>query len=336
MCMEHAWKGLETVLPGICFTVVFSSNNILKELPTSNPGVQKNKAYYRAQACAVKGCTGCIWPPTRALCHSLCGKLHHRGARAQLQHHGTSTGTSTWLSLWTAFSPAVHRTLLTHCRNCPHISAELMLSLGRTALLWPVLGCLRDKNQTVSIHRIDILCHPTLKPGTRSLPGLSPPHSQGILLNRPEVFTGLKRERENYTNAGAFYSTLSQPPTCLHHWWSIRHTLTDQRRGNGNLLLKYCHGVALQKHNQELEIYRACSKYDTSQIKLMHTTKFFLNPLSLLIPHALYSVWSLIDLFPSVISKEQMGVLHIHSPLSSVKTSPEYLWPPVHSSSLMF
>lgn len=115
-----------------------------------------------------------------------------------------------------------------------------------------------------------------------------------------------------------------------------RQTLTDQRRGNGNLLLKYCHGVALQKHNQEIEIYRACSKYDTSQIKLMHTTKFSLNPLSLLIPHALHSVCSLSDLFPSIISKEQMGVLHIHSPLSSVKISSEYLWPPVHSSSLMF
>lgn len=110
-----------------------------------------------------------------------------------------------------------------------------------------------------------------------------------------------------------------------------RQTLTDQRRGNGNLLLKYCHGVALQKHNQELEIYKACNKYDTSQVKLTHTTKFSLNPLSLLIPLALYSVCSLSDPFPSVISKEQMGVLHTHSPRTSVKTSSEYLWPPVRS-----
>lgn len=56
----------------------------------------------------------------------------------------------------------------------------------------------------------------------------------------------------------------------------------------------------------------------------MHITEFSLNLLSLLIPHALYSVCSLSDLFCTVISKEQMGVLHIHSPLSSVKTSSEY------------
>lgn len=37
--MAHAQKGLETVLPGICFTVVFSGNDIFKELPTSNPAV---------------------------------------------------------------------------------------------------------------------------------------------------------------------------------------------------------------------------------------------------------------------------------------------------------
>lgn len=34
------------------------------------------------------------------------------------------------------------------------------------------------------------------------------------------------------------------------------------------------------------------------------------------------------------ISKEQMGVLHVHPPLPSVKTNSKYLWPPVHSPSL--
>lgn len=83
-----------------------------------------------------------------------------------------------------------------------------------------------------------------------------------------------------------------------------------------------------------MEIYRECSKYDTSQIKPMHTAKFSLNPISLLIPHALRFVCSLSDLFPSVISKEQMGVLHIHPPLPSVKTNSKYLWPTARSPSL--
>lgn len=124
-------------------------------------------------------------------------------------------------------------------------------------------------------------------------------------------------------------------PVSLVKDQSQRKTLTDQRRGNGNLLLKYCHGAALQKHNQEMEIYRACSKYDTSQIKPMHTAKFSLNPISLLIPHALHFVCSLSDLFPSIISKEQTGVLHIHPALPSNKTNCKYLWSPVHLPSLM-
>lgn len=117
-------------------------------------------------------------------------------------------------------------------------------------------------------------------------------------------------------------------PVSLVKHQSQRKTLTDQRQGNGNLLLKYCHGAALQKHNQEMEIYRACSKYDTFQIKTMHTAKFSLNPIRLLIPHALRLVC-----FPYVILEEQMSVLHIHPSCPSIKINSKYLWPPVHSPS---
>lgn len=90
--MAHTQKGLETVLPGICFTVVFSGNNILKELPTSNPGEQKNKGGYRAHAHLAQGCTGRTWPPVWAPSCSLCGDLQHRGARAELYHRPAAQG----------------------------------------------------------------------------------------------------------------------------------------------------------------------------------------------------------------------------------------------------
>lgn len=91
--VAHTQKGLETVLPGICFTVVLSGNDILKELPTGNSGVQKNKGGYRARARLAQDCTRGTWPPVCALSRSLCGDLWHRGARAELHHHGISTGT---------------------------------------------------------------------------------------------------------------------------------------------------------------------------------------------------------------------------------------------------
>lgn len=233
----------------------------------------------------------------------------------------------------------VQDTVDTLCTNCPHTSAEHS-------------GCWAWEGQPssdpwwaasetkISLHTKDRHSLPSHTYTWCQKPGafLVCPHHRvnGFLSYRPEVFTGLKRERENDTNAGAFYSTLSQPPTCLHHWWSIRDRHLQIK---DEVMETFFWNTVMESHcknNQELEIYRACSKYDTSQIKLMHTTKFSLNPLSLLIPHALYSVCSLSDLFSSVISKEQMGVLYIHSPLSGIQTSSEYFWPPVHSSSLMF
>ena len=76
--MAHTQEGLETLLPGICFTVVLSGNDILKELPTSNPGVQKNVGGYRACARPSQGCMGCRWSP--------------RGAGAELHHRPTAQG----------------------------------------------------------------------------------------------------------------------------------------------------------------------------------------------------------------------------------------------------
>lgn len=134
---------------------------------------------------------------------------------------------------------------------------------------------------------------------------------------------------------GTSYSTLSQPPTCLHHWWSIRDRhlqIKDEVMETffwNTVMESHCKNITknwrFTEHAANMTLHKSNS----------HTTKFSLNPLSLLIPHALYSVCSLSDLFPSVISKEQMGVLHTHSPLTSVKTSSEYLCPPVHSSSLI-
>lgn len=190
MYMEHACKGLETVLPGICFTVVFSSNNIFKELPSSNPGVQKNKGCYRAHPCAVNGCT---WSPTWALCQSLHGLLPSRGTRTELHHHGTSIATSTWLSPWTAFAPAVHRTLLTHCARIAHTP---LLSRG-VCWAWegPLLGCLRDKNQSPYSGQT-FFAIPTLIPAARNFPGLSPPQSMDFCQIGQRAIWGIYRSQK--------------------------------------------------------------------------------------------------------------------------------------------
>lgn len=234
----------------------------------------------------------------------------------------------------------LHQQCTGHCWHTVHelpthpCWAEVYAELGKDP-------CWAASETKISVHTQDR--HSLPSPHLNLLPGtllVCPHHSQWIFVKQArglfEVFTGLKREGENDTNAGAIYSTLSQPPMWLHHWWSIRDRHSQIK---DEVMETFFWNTVMESHcknNQELEIYRACSKYDTSQIKLIHTTKPSLNPLSLLIPHALYSVCSLSDLFSSVISKEQMGVLYIHSPLSSIKTSSEYFWPPVHSSSLMF
>lgn len=111
---QHMWhihrRVWKHILPGICFAVVFSGNNILKELPTSNPRVQKNKGGYRVHARLAQGCMGHMWPSIWALPCSLCRDLRHRGARAVFHHHCTSS---------------VQDTVDTLGINCPCHSTEL-------------------------------------------------------------------------------------------------------------------------------------------------------------------------------------------------------------------
>lgn len=212
-----------------------------------------------------------------------------------------------------------------------------MLILGRTPLLCSPPGCLRAQSQTGSLYRIAIPCHPTLTPPARSLLVHPLPHSQRILSNRPEVSTGLKRERDNYMNAGAFYFTLRQPSTCLYHWWSIK-AKERHLQIKDEVMETFFWNTVVEPHCKNIikkwRFTEHVAIWHTSQIKPMRTVKFSLNPISILIPHALRFVCSLSDLFPSAISKEQMGVLHTHPLLPSTKTNSKYLWPPVHSPSL--
>lgn len=218
--VAHTQKGLETVLPGICFTVVFSGNNILKELPTSNPGMQKNKGGYRVRARLARGCTGCTWPPIWALSRGLCGDLQHRGARAELHHHGTS-----WYvhvtDPWIAISPAVYRTLLTHWARIAHATLQSLVDAKFGQNIPPLTPSRLPQRQNSNSLPIQDSCPlPSHAYTCCQEPSWSIPYHtvNGFLSNRPEVSTGLKRKSENYINAGAFYSTLSQPSTCLYDW----------------------------------------------------------------------------------------------------------------------
>jgi len=187
--MAHTQEGLETLLPGICFTVVLSGNDILKELPTSNPGVQKNVGGYRACARPSQGCMGCRWSPRGAG-----AELHHRPTaqgswgRAPSPTHGPgelqqSSGTSapSWVHPcdWPLRLP-FHQQRAGRCRHAGHelptqlYKALYLLSLGRTALLWPAPGCPGGSSHPASLRRTPILCHPTLTPAARSLPGPAP------------------------------------------------------------------------------------------------------------------------------------------------------------------
>lgn len=198
--MAHTQKGLETVLPGICFTIVFSGNNILKELPTSNPGVQKNKGGYTAYAHLAQGCTGGMWPPVWVPSHCLCGDLWHRGARAEFHHDGTSTGTSMWLAPWTASSPAVYRTLLTHWARISRAPLQRLVyaKLGQNIpSLTPSRLPQRQKSNSLPIQDSHPLPSHTYT-CCQELSWSIPYHTvNGFLSNRPEVSTSLKREREN-------------------------------------------------------------------------------------------------------------------------------------------
>jgi len=176
-----------------------------------------------------QGSWGRAPPPTHGpgeLGQSSVTNPRPRGAAAELRHLGTIMGTPLWLTPQAAISPAARRTLSTRWARIAHAALQSTVSakLGQNS---PPLtrSRLPGRQQSPSLPTQDTHPLPSHAYTCCQEPSWSSPYHtvNGFLSNRPEVYyTGLKRERENFINAGAFYSTLRQASMCLYHRWSIK------------------------------------------------------------------------------------------------------------------
>lgn len=124
---------------------------------------------------------------------------------------------------------------------------------------------------------------------------------------------------------------------CLYHWWSIK-AKEKHLQIKDEVMETFFWNTVMEPHCKNIiKKWRFTEHVANTTLHKSNqcTVRFFLYQVSLLTAHALHFVCSFSDLFPSFISKEQMGVLHIHPLLPSIKMNSKYLWP-VHSPTLQY